>query len=138
MLDHQVKRRLKALGYAVVSDEYGYYTTHHGQLLESGGINRENHPGFRVREAAENHRTYDNLAWDAALIHSKTYYLVLTSRRLGTHFDVYRGGMMLPIRVKLSYAQAIAFTKRETRQGRCVQVVTEQRNGTLHMEVTEA
>jgi len=138
MLDRRVKQRLEALGYAVVSDEYGYYTTHHGQMLESGGISRENHPGFAVRRQAENHRMYDNLAWDTALLHSKTYYLVLSSRRLGELFDVYRGGMMLPCRVKMSYAKATVFTEQEIRQGRCVQVVTEQRNGTLRMEVTEA
>jgi len=138
MLDRRVKQRLEALGYAVVSDEYGYYTTHHGQILESGGISRENHPGFAVRQQAKNHRMYDNLAWDAALLHSKTYYLVLSSRRLGERFDVYRGGMMLPCQVKMSYARAVAFTEREKRQGRCVQVVTQQINGTLHMEETEA
>jgi len=138
MLDRRVKQRLEALGYAVVSNEYEYYTTHHGQLLESGGISRENHPGFRMREAAENHRTYDNMAWDAALIHSKTHYLVLTSRRLGDRFDVYRGGMVLPCRAGLSYAGAMQFVQREMRQGRCVQVVTQQINGTLHMEETEA
>lgn len=138
MLDRRVKQRLEALGYAVVSDEYGYYTTHHGQLLESSGISRENHPGFGVREQAENHRTYDDLAWDAALLHSKKYYLVLTSLRLGNHFDVHRGGMILPCRVKLSYGAAIAFTEQEGAQGRCVQVVIQMQNGTLHMEETEA
>lgn len=136
MLDRRVKQRLETLGYAVVSDEYGYYTTHHGQLLESGGISRENHPGFRMREAAENHRLYDNLAWDAALLHSKKYYLILSTRRQGVLYEVFRGGMILPCRSGESYAGAMQFAQYEMRQGRCVQVVTQQTNGTLHMEET--
>ena len=140
MLDRRVKQRLEVLGYAVEANELGFYATHHGQLLAMDGdmnAEDENRPATGVRERANLHRAWDNMAWDIALKHSKTHYLVLTSRRLGNKFDVHRGGVLLPCRVELSYAGAMAFVRQEQAAGRCVQVVTEQRNGMLQTEETE-
>ena len=139
MLDRRVKQRLEALGYAVDANELGYYVTHHGQLLDLGGdmnAEDEDRPAMGVQERATLHRTWANLAWDIALKHSKTHYLVLTSRRLGNKFDVHRGGVMLPCRIALSYAGAMAFISQEQAANRCMQVVTQEWNGLLR-EVTE-
>lgn len=137
MLDRRVKQRLEALGYAVEANVHGYFVAHHGQMLETGGTMCENHPDTNGIPGWDD-VTWANMGWEAALLHSKKYYLVLTSLRLGNRYDVHRGGVLLPCRVGLSYAGAMVFVRQEQAAGRCVQVVTQQINGTLHMEETEA